>query len=257
MTQGRTVLRHSRVYVDGYDLSGYARDWASLGCTFDEGVDDALSLEVKATILGQASVSVGPVNSLFDNTATTGVHVAMEPKVQTLCDVMIPIGIQAAPANNDPVFAAQLEMTGYQASNANPVGLTMPFKQSARADNMLYARPWGALLHSLAAATAANTSTGLDQTAQTTKGGWMMYQITAAAGSGAKTATIKVQDAGTNSDGSFSDLLSSGVINCAAGVSGVVALAPTATVNRYVRWQITLGTATSVTFALAWIRGNR
>ena len=36
--------------------------------------------------------------------------------------------------------------------------------------------------------------------------------------------------------------------------SGMVAISTTATVRRYLRWQISLGTATTATFALAFIR---
>ena len=79
-----------------------------------------------------------------------------------------------------------------------------------------------------------------------------MYQVF----SGDGTASIKVQDASTNSDVSFADLLSSGSVNFSTPKSGIVALAKTATVKRYVRWQIALGTATTVTFALAFVRGN-
>jgi len=120
-----------------------------------------------------------------------------------------------------------------------------------------YARPWGVLLHALAAETAANTAAGLDQAAGTTKGGYMMYHITAAAGTGAKTGAIKVQHSTTtNDDAEFSDLLSSGTLNCAAGLSGVVALAKTATVGRYIRFQTSFTLATSITYALAFVRGN-
>ena len=71
------------------------------------------------------------------------------------------------------------------------------------------------------------------------------------------TATIKLQHSNTNVDGDFGDLAgaTSGVINCVGGgVSGIAQTTVTETVERYTRWQIVLGTATSVTFALAFIR---
>lgn len=254
MATGRTTIYNSRVYIDGYDMSGYSRTWGPLACTFEEGVDDAITLPVKATLPGQANVSVGTLNGLFDNTATSGLHVIMKG-AGVERDVMIPIGIRAAPADNDPVFIGQFQQLGYSADgDNNPVYASIPFgaSMSTTGTGLAYARPWGTLLLAKAAKTSANSATGLDQLAQTTAGGYMMYQVFAGNG----TATIKVQDASTNSDGSFGDLLSSGSISCAAGVSGVVQLAKTATVKRYVRWQIALGTATSVTFALAFVRGN-
>ena len=51
--------------------------------------------------------------------------------------------------------------------------------------------------------------------------------------------------------------LTSGSINCAVTQHGLVAIATTATLRRYVRWQVALGSATSVTFFLAVVRpGN-
>lgn len=253
MATGRTVLRNLRFYADGYDLSGYTRSVGPLDCTFEEGVDDAVTLEVKATLPGQANISIGTLNGLFDNTITTGLHVVMEG-AGVFRYVMIPQGILSEPINNDPVFCGRFTQLGYYANpDNNPVYASIPFGgTSDSSGNAGYARPWGKLLHAKAAMTAANTAIGLDQLAQTTRGGFMMYQ--AFAGNG--TASIKVQDASTNSDGSFADLLSSGSLDFSNPRAGIVALATTATVKRYVRFQIALGTATAVTFALAFVRGN-
>lgn len=253
MANGRTTLYNYRFYADGYDMSGYSRNFGPLACTFDEGIDDAITYAVKGTLPGQAAISIGTLNGLFDNTATSGLHVVMK-SAGVERDVMIPVGIRAAPADNDPVFVGQFQQLGYNGEpDNNPVYASIPFgNASTTGTGLAYARPWGVLLLAKAAKTAANSATGLDQTAQTTAGGYMMYQVFAGNG----TATIKVQDASTNSDGSFGDLLSSGSINCSSPISGVVQLAKTATVKQYVRWQIALGTATTVTFALAFVRGN-
>lgn len=253
MATGRTVLRNWRAYVDGYDISGYTRSFGPLACTYEEGVDDAVTLTVKATMPGNATVMMGTLNGLFDNTATSGIHAVMKGAGVTR-NVMLACGIQTAPINNDPVFCGKFTQLGYYGEpDNNPVYASIPFGNTTDgAGNTAYARPWGVLLHAKAAETAANTATGLDQTAQTTKGGYMMYQVF----SGNGTATIKVQDASTNSDGSFTDLLSSGSLDFSTPKSGIVALAKTATVKRYVRFQIAFGTATTVTFALAFSRGN-
>jgi hypothetical protein len=267
MTTGRTTLNHSRVYVDGYDMSGYSRDWTQLACTYAEGVDDAINKTVKATVLGQASVTMGPLNGLFDNTAASGIHTVMPGKTGTLCDVMVALGIQAAPAAGDPVFVGQFESLGYTAgSNENPVTATIPFGNwSARASSLLYSRPWGTLLHALSAVTDVNAANGHlthGNAAQTTKGGYMMYHISDAAGTGNMTATLKTQNSAT-AGGVYADLLSTGVLNLGSSgtfggpYSGIVALATNATVEAYTRWQIVLTLATSVTFALAFVRGNQ
>ena len=253
MTTGRTTLNNWRVYIDGYDLSGYSRTFGPLATTFDEGVDDAVSLSVKAALVGNAAVSMGTLNGLFDNTATSGIHAVMKTAGGER-DVLLACGIQAAPENNDPMFCGQFMQLGYSGDpDNNPVYASVPFGNiSATSAALAYSNPWGVLLHAKSARTAANSSTGLDQSASSALGGYMMYQVFAGNG----TATLKVQHASTNSDGSFSDLLSSGSVNCSSPLSGVVALARTATVNRYVRWQLALGTATSVTFAIGFVRGN-
>lgn len=252
MTTGRTTLNNWRVYMDGYDMSGYSRSFGPLACTFDEGIDDAVTLTVKAGLVGNANISFGTLNGLFDNTATSGLHViANTPGVNR--NVMLAAGIQAAPANNDPVFCGQFNQLGYYAEpDNNPVYASLPFGGARSGAACLGYKPWGSLLLAPATKTAANTATGLDQLASSAKGGWMMYQVFAGNG----TAALKIQHASTNSDGSFADLLSSGTIDCSNPTSGAVALASGTTVNRYVRWQIALGTATTVTFAIAFIRGT-
>lgn len=252
MTTGRTTLDKWRVYIDGYDMSGYSRSFGPLACTFDEGIDDAVTLPVKAGLLGNANVSMGTLNGLFDNTATSGLHVIAKTAGGNR-NVMIAAGIQAAPVNNDPVFCGQFGQLGYSAEPDNtPVYASIQFGGASSGSACLGYKPWGSLLLAPATKTAANNATGFDQLAASTKGGWMMYQVFAGNG----TAALKVQHASTNSDGSFSDMLSSGTINCAAPISGAIALASGTTVNRYVRWQIALGTASSVTIAIAFMRGT-
>lgn len=251
MTLGRSLNKDCRVYVDGYDVSGHARSIGELAWSFIEAVDDPMNVSIKGTWLGHANITPGTINAIFDNTATTGIH-ALLGSAAVKRTLLIAQGIRAAPADNDPCFGGQFLQNDYKVGpSADLVAATIAFGQThATCSNPLYAQPWGVLLHALAARTAANTAVGFDQSAATAKGGFMIYQVTAGNG----TATIKVQDAATNADASFADLISSGVITCAAGVSGVVALSPTATVRQYVRWQLALGTATSVTFALAFMR---
>lgn len=253
MATGRTVTKHWRVYADGYDLSGYSRSIGPLGISFAEEGGDAPALTdaVKGVLPGQGTVMVGTLNAIFDNTATSGLHAVMNAVDQR--DIMVAMGIRAAPAQGDPIFVAQSEQTAYVPEADGMMGVTIPFGAgSARATTMLFAKPFGVLLHAKGAETAVNSAVGVDDWgAQTTLGGYMMYHAFTSNG----TATIKVQDASTNSDGSFGDLLSSGVIDPSSSpLSGIVATATGATVKRYLRWQIVLGTATTVTFALGFVR---
>lgn len=248
----RSLNKNNRVYVDGCDLSGYARTIGPLAWTFEEAVDDPMNASIKGAWPGMGTVGVGTLNAMFDNTATSGIH-AVLGGAGVKRTVLVALGMEAAPASlTSPCFGGQFLQTDYIATPADsPVALTINFANTAQtASNMTYCSPWGILLHALAAETGASTATGHDGGASTAKGGFMVYQVTAGNG----TATLKVQDAATNTNPSFADLLTTGSISCAAGTSGIVALSNTATVRQYTRFQIALGTATSVTFALGFFR---
>jgi len=255
MATGRTVSKYARVYMDGYDLSGYTRSIGPLDITFDEESGVTYGDPVTGAYAGHGMVSPGPLNGVFDNTATIGLHAAASG-AGVKRDVLVALGIQSAPTEGDPAFMCEALQGAYKAEPAGGslVGASIPFgPYSVTASTLLYARPWGYLEHALAAETAANTATGLDHTgAATAAGGYMMYHVTAGDG----TCTLKIQDAATNLDGSFGDLVSSGEIDASgAPLSGVVALGTTAAVKRYTRWQLSLNTATTVTFVLGFVRG--
>lgn len=262
MTTGRTLLRFARVYADGYDLSGYSRSFGPLATTFDEGIDDAVTLSIKGVWAGNATVSMGALNGIFDNTATSGIHAVMNG-AGVGRTVMIAQGIQAVPAIGDPVFAGKFEQLGYIGGGTdNPVTATIPFGgTNAASGNLSYVKPWGILHHAMGAETDVNAANGIGGDGQTTKGGWMCYQINAAAGTGNITAALKLQHCATV-DGVYADLLSTGTLNLGSGgtftapTAGIVTLATNATVESFIRWQIVLTLATSVTFALSFHRNN-
>lgn len=250
----RTHQKHYRVYVNGVDLSGYERQIGQMGVAYETSPDAALTDAVKNVILGQADVTLASLNGFLDND-TAGKFNLLKAGNNTI-DVMIPIGANTAPAAGDHVFAWEFEQTsfisepgqgGFAAATVTPGG-------SAITAPKTYSKPWGTLLHAYAARTAVNSSTGIDGTAQTTAGGIFVYQLFSSDG----TVTLKAQDASSNLDGSFSDLsgATSGSITAAVTPAyGMVALSTTATVKRYLRWQLAFGTATTATFALAFIRG--
>jgi hypothetical protein len=249
------------VYVDGYDWSGFARSAGPLELIYDEAdLTAPMADTVKGYLPNQAQVNVGTINAVFDNTATTGIHALGSAGVGASRNVLVAIGIRAAPAAGDPCFGGSFLSKGYQTTNENgALTITEPFSGWAANIGLLYAHPFGQLLHENAAVTAANTAVGFDNVAGATStacGGYMVYHVLASSNA-SHTATIKVQDAATNTDPSFADLsgATTGSITVTAGVSGIVFLSNTATVRRYLRWQITLGTATSVTFLLGFFRG--
>ena len=253
MATGRTVKKFARAYVDGYDLSGYMVDPGNLSSSYTQVGGAHLSDAVKGYFPGQATNSVGAINAMFDNTAA-GLHVLVA--ADTVRSVMIPIGIQAAPAVNDPVFAGDfLHVDHIVESGGEEVAVTAMFAPATLATTLLYENPWGLLAHAKGAETAANSAVGtIDYGASTALGGYACFQLFTSDGA----VTLKIQDASTNLDGSFSDLLSSGSIDASVTpVGSIVALARTATVERYIRWQLDLGASSTATFAISFHRAIR
>lgn len=261
---GRTTLKNWRAYVDGYDMSGYTRSFGPLACTFEEGVDDAITLDVKATMVGSAQVSMGTLNGMFDNTATSGMHARLKTVGVSRC-VMLACGIQTPPIDNDPVFCGRFTQLGYYATpEDNPVHVTIPFGGTVdHAGNTAYARPWGTLLHAKAlrlASTGVNTDIGIDQVKETDLGGYMAYQVFAGNG----TATLAIEHSiTTNEDGEFIPIIDTDVskgppvlVNFSTPKAGIVQIPKDTTVGQFVRWNITYGSATTLTFAIAFVRGN-
>ena len=71
----RTNKKHQRIYLDGYDMSGYTRDAGTLSLVYEAIPDACLTDGVKNVILGQPTIACGPINATFDTTATSGMHV--------------------------------------------------------------------------------------------------------------------------------------------------------------------------------------
>lgn len=248
----RTHQKHTRVYSNGVDISGYSRSIGSLAWVFDAEPDAAFTDEAKNILIGQCDIQAGPINAFLDND-TAGLFANSARGTKNL---MIAIGANAAPTTGDPVFAWTFEDTGYTSEQGGGfVAANLPVMTSY-ASTLTYKRPWGNLLHAKAAETAVNTGTGInDYGASSALGGIFVYQLFSSNG----TVTLKVQDAATNLNASFSDLsgATSGSITAASSpASGMVALSTTATVRQYLRWQLVFGTATTATFACAFIRNN-
>lgn len=256
---GRTVSKFSRVYIDGYDMSGYSRAAPNMQWGFRPERWMAIDDPVMGALPGQASIGLGTLNAILDNTATSGMHANFKNS-DAARDIMIPIGDRAAPAIGVPAFCAQVTQNSYQAQpQGGMVTVSIDLGDwDERGDTKAYPLPWGYLLHAKGARTAANTSSGastiVDNSVATTAGGYMMYQLfTGSTG----TVTLKVQD---STGGAWSDVpgLTSGALtNASTPQSAIVTTtAATTQIDRYTRWQISLGTATSVTFAMALVRGR-
>jgi len=246
----RTHKKNWRVYIAGYDMSGYGFNFGPLSCVFDEVGETAFSDGVHGKLCGHATISVGTFNGILDNTASTGLHTALSTQAKRI--VTVAIGDVNAPAAGDPTFNGEFEQIGYQAEGDGMVTVTLPFNFSVGATSLLYPNPWGNLIHASGAETAVNTDTSdHDYGAQTTYGGYGIFHMISSNG----TATLSIQDADTDVDGSYSALITADEADASSTpVSQIVALATNATVERYIRWQLALNSATTVTFVTSFVR---
>jgi hypothetical protein len=259
MATGRTLPVFERLYIGGYDMSGYSFNSGTVGVEYPEYGEASNSPwadPVVGVLVGQPKVLFGPLNGTFDNTATSGLHVTANAAQGAARNLMFLRGVRAAPAFGDDCFCAPMIQSTYQAVGDDIVTVTANFGQDANS-GLNYDEFWGKVLHLLSAESGANSAnTNVDNGAASAVGGWMMYQITSITGSG--TATVSVDDSANGTAWSaLSGATSGAIATASAPTSGFVQLAVTATVRRYLRWQVAFGgSATACTFALAFMRGR-
>jgi len=253
MATGRTVVKWANVFVDGYDMTGYSRTFGPLTWMVEEADSTTLGEVVKTAMAGPASINIGTLNTVLDNTSIAS-HALLN--AQAVRKIMLPLGIRAAPAQGDPAFVGVLGQNSFysELSNDTTVNISAGFSGwSTEAVSLLYGNPWASLLAAKVARTAVNSSGGVDDYGgvSTTRGGYMMYQLFSSNG----TVTLKTQDSADNS--AFADLVTSASLNASVTpAADITVLGATATVRRYLRWQLVFGTATTATFALAFVRNK-
>ncbi len=252
---GRTVARWARWYQDGYDLSGYARSIGELKWKFTEADLTTLADSVKGYLPGWCEMSPSSLDGNFDTTATSGLHAgASGPGAGRV--IMIPQGIMTEPAQGDWAYCGRYQQADYMTSESGGAMVaSLAFEGWDASASIGYDTPWGQLLHAKGAETAANTAAGIESLtgAATAYGGYLVYQVFAGNG----TATISVdKSTTTNINASFSALTgaTSGELDFSSAQAGIIALGKTTSIGRYIRWQLALNSATSVTFALAFVR---
>lgn len=255
MSVGRTTFPHTRIYADGLDISGYTRSVGPLIWEYDE-VDLTCPPgdNVKGYLPGQPRITPTAINAVLDNDAA-GLFASGLKTAGAAVTLMIPIGIRAAPAAGDPCWMGIFQQLNYAAENdGGAMTVSIPFGNWDVASLNAHEEPWGVLLHAKGAETAANTAIGVDSGAQTEGGGYMMYHLFSSNG----TVTITAQGASVNTNPSFTNIPgnTSGVVDASITPAYGIAVATTSTIKQYLRWQISLGTATTCTFALGYVRGR-
>ena len=256
---GRTLEIYEHVYMDGYDMTGYARSSGEQGVEYPEHDLTTFADSQQGMLVGKPTLTFGPFNGVFDNTATSGLHVLAAAAQGTRRNIMVAYGIRTTPAIGDEAFCAPMLQSSYKSVLSGGTLVNMTFGADVNSA-MLYDEFFGKMLHILGAETGANTAnTNADfGAASVTKGGWLMYQINAITG-GAGTAAVSVDHSTTGTSGwaALAGATYGALAYSAAPTSGIVKLATNVDVNRYLRWQLALaGGATGATFALAFMRGR-
>jgi len=249
----RTVNKHTRLYIDGYDMSGFGRELGQTGIEYGEHDLTTWTDTVIGYLRGHPGVNIESYNSVFDDVAD-GAHDILSQDTSHRT-VLAAFGMNGAPVQGDPAFGAILTQKSYQGVLSGAVLSSITFSGAHASQIALgYAGGWGQLLHPAAARGGVNAADGFDcnEADESTDGGLFVYQVL----DGDGTATLSVQDAAAIG-GAYAALVgaTSGVIDCAVPRAAIIAIGRTATVRRFLRWQIVLGTATTVTFASAFIRG--
>ena len=251
----RTHLKHYRVYVNGYDLSGYSRNVGTLAWVFDTEPDAAMTDGVKNVLLGQCDIQAGPINVMFDNDAA-GAKALLAANTSTLT-VTVAVGALAAPAIGDKSFTWDFEQSAYSVEQGTGFVVANLQLNTSHASQKAFAKPWGVVLAHNTARTAVNSTTGVDDygASPPSLGGVFWYHLLTSNG----TVTLTAQEADTNSDGSFGNITgaTSGSITAAVTPKyGMAATTETYAVKRYLRWQLAFGTANTATFVCGFNRNT-
>jgi hypothetical protein len=251
---GRTVAMWTRVYADGYDLSGYARTIGPLEIEYDIADMTVMEDTFKESLPNHPTIRAGTLNTVLDSTALVGGHTVL--KTMTDRQIMVPVGISAAPALGDPVFCGKFRQNSYSGAEAGGAVMANA-KLGGWIDtySKSYDIPWGWMLLPYTD-TGVNAANGIQKGGCT--GGWFAYQLFDFTGAG--TVTVSLQDSAAeggvyaNVVGGVTGAIDTGDIP----VAGAVALARTQAVQDWVRFQVAFGGATTaVVMAFAWMPNIR
>src|SRR5262245_49774619 len=110
---GRTVSKHLRTYIDGYDLSSYFSKAGPLQHGFSQAKVFNFADGVEGALPNHAAISPGQLQGVLDNTATSGLHAALG-SAGTKRVVTIAVGDRAAPAAGVPVFCGEFQELSYK-----------------------------------------------------------------------------------------------------------------------------------------------
>lgn len=247
------------MYVDGIDISGYIRDAGQL-VNQNDAVDDAcLTDAVKNAIIGQGTVSCGPLNAVLDNdgAAYPAGLFASFGVAGTLHYPTVVVGTPNGPNLGDPMFSWPEAESGFQRVEGSNGFVSVTLQLDKAGIQSSYDTPWGVVLHPKGNETAvnsANTPLVCDWgQVPAALGGLFVYHLFSATAAGAGTVVLKMQDSTDGATGwadvtnATSGALTTNVVTVPVG--GIVPIGTAQAVKRYTRWQLVFGGGTPPTGA--------
>lgn len=244
----RTHNKWVRVYGNGIDLSGYARQVGPLAVMHEAPEDSSFNQQVKSALLNQPSLGIGTMNCFLDNTVGGSLEEAIAQHGE-VWNLSVAIGGQAEPALGDPIYAGAFPLLDHTMQETSGyITTSMKFGKTASTSPLAYHCPWGVLLHPNGQETGPNVATGVDNGVATTKGGYVVFQLLSSDG----TVTLTVDDSADDLTYAALAGATSGLLDASlAPKSALVALSTSLTIRQYTRWQLTLGSATFANFVMS------
>ena len=235
---------NTRLYVQGYDLSGDANAIGSMG--WSQNLYDVTTLDSSAVkrIVGEASGELS-VDVFFDAASSRSHSVftsnsGKQPSTDQV--VLVPLG--SAVGSKSAALVAKQADYSVNSAVGSPVTATATFSSNATPTE------FGTMVTAHDDTITSSTSgSSVDDGAATSSGGSWVYQILSFSAVGGNARWLVNLQHSTN-DSSFSDVISAYVTAVGAARGEF-----TGTLNRYVKNRVVLDASSgSITFAIGYVR---
>ena len=240
------ILRWTRIYCDEFNLSGDARTYSSLDCSFGEvdmtGWDESVKNYLSDDVL---MIGIKGFQALLNDAAGRAFDVLKDRGIGQLS---LQMGGGGEPAIGDPAYLMRgVQMSEQAAFDASKAVLTADFLPDAGQYDADAWFPFGVVLHPATSLTATTNGTSVDMGAAVADGIHALMHIIASSGG---TWAFKLQHSTNDSD--WVDVTGGG-FTLDGSVVGSEAIEVAGAINRYVRFVATRtsGTVTPVV-SLAW-----
>jgi len=220
------LLRWSRIYVDGYNLSGDSRTISALDMT-EGDVDVSGWSEIVRHHLRDYNMAVGILGyqAILNDTTATGAFTVLKTPVS--CDVAFLIGSGAAPVAGDQAYLMKAEQLMDNASFDSKLGV---FQADFKPLTAWAYKPMGVVLSPETSVADTTEGASVNNGAGTTNG-WIMQMHITATSSG--DYAFKIEQSANNVD--WTDLSAGTFTVDGSAIASETVAAATGTVAQYIR----------------------